>query len=83
VTSTVARELVLLGAKYPSDITRDLEHALHRVSQALLHTHSGAQEFARSGHVTTYMQALHTLFGIDVHESKLTADEQVPTLRTG
>jgi glutamyl-tRNA reductase len=84
VSSTFDKELVRFRAKYPSDITRDLEHALHRVSQALLHTPTlRAKEFARSGDVTTYGQALHTLFGIDFLESEHAAHEQVPTLRTG
>ena len=44
-----------------------MELALHRVTQSLLHTPTmRAQELARTGDGADYLQALHTLFGIEL-----------------
>jgi len=82
VSGTVAKELDRLRAKYPADVAADMERALHRVTQALLHTPTlRAQELARTGDGAGYVQALHTLFGIDIHDSE-TAAHPVSALRT-
>ncbi len=82
VAGTVEKEMARLRAKYPDDVAADMERALHRVTQALLHTPTlRAQELARSGDAAGYVQALHTLFGIDIHESE-TAAHPVSALRS-
>jgi glutamyl-tRNA reductase len=82
VSGTVQKELDRLRAKYPADVAADVERALHRVTQALLHTPTlRAQELARTGDGAGYVQALHTLFGIDIHDSE-TAAHPVSALRT-
>ena len=82
VSGTVQKELDRLRAKYPADVAADVERALHRVTQALLHTPTlRAQELARTGDGAGYVQALHTLFGIDIHDSA-TAAHPVSALRT-
>lgn len=82
VSGTVEKELDRLRAKYPADVAADMERALHRVTQALLHTPTlRAQELARTGDGAGYVQALHTLFGIDIHDSE-SAAHPVSALRT-
>lgn len=82
VSGTVEKELDRLRAKYPADVAADMERAMHRVTQALLHTPTlRAQELARTGDGAGYVQALHTLFGIDIHDSE-TAAHPVSALRT-
>lgn len=82
VTGTVRKELDRLRAKYSADVTTDLERTLHRITQAVLHIPTlRAQELARAGDATEYVQALHTLFGIDVPNSEPTVHG--PTLRLG
>ncbi len=82
VSGTVEKEMARLRAKYPADVATDVERALHRVTQALLHTPTlRAQELARAGDGAGYVQALHTLFGIDIHDSE-TAAHPVSALRT-
>jgi glutamyl-tRNA reductase len=44
-----------------------MERAMHRVTQSLLHTPTlRAKELARTGDAAGYLQALHTLFGIEL-----------------
>lgn len=82
VSGTVEKELDRLRAKYPADVAADMERALHRVTQALLHTPTlRAQELARTGDGAGYVQALHTLFGIDIHDSE-SAAHPVSALRS-
>ncbi len=82
VAGTVEKEMARLRAKYPDEVAADVERALHRVTQALLHTPTlRAQELARTGDGAGYVQALHTLFGIDIHDSE-TAAHPVSALRT-
>jgi len=82
VSGTVQKELDRLRAKYPPDVAADVERALHRVTQSLLHTPTlRAQELARTGDGAGYVQALHTLFGIDIHDSE-SAAHPVSALRT-
>ncbi len=67
VSVAVDREMSRLRAKYPADVAADVELALHRVTQSLLHTPTmRAGELARTGDTADYLQALHTLFGIDL-----------------
>jgi glutamyl-tRNA reductase len=68
VAEAVERELVRLRAKYEPAVAQDVEQAMHRVTQSLLHTPTmRAQELARSGDSEDYLRALHTLFGIEIH----------------
>ncbi len=70
ISGAVEKEMVRLRAKYPSDVAADVELALHRVTQSLLHTPTlRAKELARSGDGAGYVQALHTVFGIDITET--------------
>jgi len=67
ISGAVEKEMVRLRAKYPTDVAADVELALHRVTQSLLHTPTlRAKELARTGDSAGYLQALHTLFGIDL-----------------
>ena len=59
------------GRSTPTDVAADVELALHRVTQSLLHTPTlRAKELARTGDGAGYLQALHTLFGIDITETE-------------
>ncbi len=67
VSVAVEKEMTRLRAKYPAEVAADVELALHRVTQSLLHTPTmRAGELARTGDGADYLQALHTLFGIDL-----------------
>ncbi|MET0965895.1 MAG: glutamyl-tRNA reductase [Nakamurella sp.] len=69
ISGAVDKEMIRLRAKYPSEIAADVELALHRVTQQLLHTPTlRAKELARTGDSAGYLSALHTLFGIDISE---------------
>ena len=71
VGGAMKKELDRLRAKYPdSDVASEVELALHRVTQSLLHAPTmRARELARSGDADDYLQALHTLFGIEIPSS--------------
>jgi glutamyl-tRNA reductase len=78
ISSAVEKEMARLRVKYPSDIAADMELALHRVTQSLLHTPTlRAKELARTGDGAHYLQALHTLFGIDITEAETSAHADV------
>ncbi len=70
VSGAVGREMDRFRDRYPdlpAGIAKDLELAMHRVSQSLLHTPTlRARELARTGSGADYLAALHTLFGISV-----------------
>ena len=67
VSLAVEKEMVRLRAKYDSDVAAEVELAMHRVTQSLLHTPTlRAKELARTGDGAGYLQALHTLFGIEL-----------------
>ncbi|SDO22360.1 glutamyl-tRNA reductase [Nakamurella panacisegetis] len=67
VSLAVEKEMVRLRAKYDSDVAAEVELAMHRVTQSLLHTPTlRAKELARTGDGAGYLQALHTLFGIEI-----------------
>ncbi|GAA1998697.1 glutamyl-tRNA reductase [Nakamurella flavida] len=67
VTAAVEKELTRLRGKYDDAVAADVELAMHRVTQSLLHTPTlRAKELARTGEGAGYVQALHTLFGIEV-----------------
>lgn len=74
ISGAVEKEMVRLRAKYPDDVAAEVELALHRVTQSLLHTPTlRAKELARTGDSAGYLQALHTLFGIDLTEAEAAA----------
>ena len=67
VSGAVEKEMNRFRAKYSSDIADEVELALHRVTQSLLHTPTlRARELARTGEGAGYLAALHTLFGIEI-----------------
>ncbi len=70
IRGTVDHELDRLRGKYPAEVVEDVERALHRVTQSLLHTPTlRARELARTGDSADYLQALHTLFGIEIPDN--------------
>jgi glutamyl-tRNA reductase len=67
VTSLVEREMIRLRRKYDDSTASQLELAMHRITQSLLHTPTvRAQKLARSGDGAGYLTALSTLFGIEL-----------------
>lgn len=67
VSGAVEKEMVRLRAKYDDDVAAEVELAMHRVTQSLLHTPTlRARELARTGDGAGYLKALHTLFGIEL-----------------
>ncbi|MET3803885.1 glutamyl-tRNA reductase [Nakamurella sp. UYEF19] len=67
VSVAVEKEMTRLRAKYDNDVAAEVELAMHRVTQSLLHTPTlRARELARTGDSAGYLQALHTLFGIEL-----------------
>lgn len=67
VSLAVEKEMARLRTKYDDEIAAEVERAMHRVTQSLLHTPTlRAKELARTGDSAGYLQALHTLFGIDL-----------------
>jgi len=67
VSVAVEKEMVRLRTKYDSSVAAEVELAMHRVTQSLLHTPTlRARELARTGDGAGYLQALHTLFGIEI-----------------
>jgi len=67
VSGAVDREMARLRAKYDQGVADDMALALHRVTQSLLHNPTmRARELARSGDGEDYLNALHTLFGIEI-----------------
>ena len=83
ISGAVEKEMTRLRAKYPSEVAAEVELALHRVTQSLLHTPTlRAKELARTGDSAGYLQALHTLFGIDLTDDKAAGHTEVAG-RTG
>lgn len=67
VSLAVEKEMARLRSKYDSEVAAEVERAMHRVTQSLLHTPTlRARELARTGDGAGYLQALHTLFGIEL-----------------
>jgi glutamyl-tRNA reductase len=74
ISGAVEKEMTRLRAKYSAEVAAEMELALHRVTQSLLHTPTlRAKELARTGDGAHYLQALHTLFGIDITEAESSA----------
>lgn len=67
VTGAVQREIDRLRPRVPAEVASEFEHAAHRLARSLLHTPTvRARMLARTGDESDYLQALHTLFGIEV-----------------
>lgn len=67
VSQFIEREIESAARRHDPETAAAVAHSLRRVSNALLHTPSlRAAEFARSGELADYSQALRTLFGIEV-----------------
>ena len=66
VTETIERELGSLHGRLSPDVAAEVDRSMHRIGRALLHTPSiRARMLARDGHGARYVDALHTLFGIE------------------
>jgi glutamyl-tRNA reductase len=67
VSDAVAAELLRFGTNHDPTVTAELERAMRRLAQSLLHVPTvRARELARNGDEADYLHALSTLFGIDV-----------------
>ncbi len=82
ISGSVEKEMSRIRAKYPEDVAADVELALHRVTQSLLHTPTlRAKELARTGDTAGFLQALHTVFGIDLSAAAEGAQHPAPRER--
>lgn len=67
VREALDEELVSVRAELAPEVAADVERRLRRIVGKMLHTPMArAQEVARSGGADAYMEALHTIFGIDL-----------------
>jgi glutamyl-tRNA reductase len=67
VFAVVNTEVEKLRRKYDGAVADDVAKAMHRVTSSLLHTPTmRAKELAKDGSSADYLQALHTLFGIEI-----------------
>lgn len=67
VHAAVDAEVKRLRRRYDGQVADDMERAMLRVTSTLLHTPTvRAKELARGGSGADYLQALHTLFGIEI-----------------
>jgi len=63
----VEQEVERVRRRSGNDAAAEVEHSLHRVTNALLHTPSiNAKSLAKSGNHSEYVQAIKTLFNIDL-----------------
>lgn len=66
ITEMIEDELTDLRERLPRSATPAVERSLHRIARSLLHTPTvRARALARDGHGAQYVDALHTLFGIE------------------
>ena len=83
VATALDREMEDIRERYPEDIAEDLERRLHRIAAKVLHLPTTrAREFARDGAADQYVEALHTLFGIDLVGAAVADGEDGVTTRT-
>lgn len=67
VFAAVDAEVQRLRRKYDGQVADDVERAMRRATSSLLHTPTmRAKELAKDGSGEDYIQALHTLFGIEI-----------------
>ncbi len=67
VSQFIEKEIEVARRRYDPETAEAVARSLRRVSNSLLHAPSlRAAEFARTGELADYQQALRTLFGIDV-----------------
>ena len=67
VRQAMDEELVTVREELPPEIADEVEKRLRRIMGKMLHAPmTRAQEVARSGRADAYMEALHTIFGIDL-----------------
>lgn len=66
VTGLIDREMTRLAPRLPVEAAAEVQRSLHRIANSLLHTPTiQARVLARDGHGAQYVDALHTLFGIE------------------
>jgi len=69
VTTAVRKEMDRLLTRVPPEVAPEVQRAAHRMARSLLHTPTvRARQLARSGDAADYLQALQTLFGIDLSD---------------
>jgi glutamyl-tRNA reductase len=79
VATAVRKELDRVRPRIPPDTLPEVEKAIHRVSQALLHTPTvRAHALARNGNAGAYLDALRTLYGIEVPASGTASGDRRP-----
>lgn len=67
VDGLIARELGHIGAHHSAETTEVVRRSLRRMTNTLLHAPSQrAADFAKNGELAEYVEALHTVFGIEV-----------------
>ncbi|MEO7125892.1 MAG: glutamyl-tRNA reductase [Nakamurella sp.] len=67
VTDLIDREIGRLSQRLPDEVMAEVQRSLRRIANSLLHTPTiQARTLARDGHGERYVDALHTLFGIDI-----------------
>lgn len=74
-------EIRAVRSELAPEVADEVEKRLRRVMGKMLHAPmTRAQELARSGQAEAYVEALHTIFGIDLHEP-MRGDAVVPVDR--
>lgn len=67
VAEALDKEIQDIRERYPEDVAADLERRLERIAAKVMHLPTArAREFARDGAADQYVEAMHTLFGIDM-----------------
>ncbi|MGI5950296.1 MAG: glutamyl-tRNA reductase [Brooklawnia sp.] len=69
VDELISRELGHVKAHYSAETAEVVQRSLRRMANKLLHAPSQrAADFARNGELVAYVEALHTVFGIEVDQ---------------
>ncbi|MFQ6484069.1 glutamyl-tRNA reductase [Brachybacterium epidermidis] len=69
VAEALDQEIREIRERYSEDVAADLERRLQRIASRVLHLPTArARELARAGAADQYVEAMHTLFGIDLGE---------------
>jgi len=70
VMNIMNEEVERIRGRVDDETAEEVARSLMRVSNAILHTPSvRAQELARTGDLGQYREAIHTLFGIEIHST--------------
>lgn len=67
VDAAAEAELATLRRERPAEIADDVERSVRRILQTVLHSPTvRARRLAEDGHAEEYVEAFHTIFGIDI-----------------